>query len=97
MGTQRERLARLTDRWRARHDTRRPSPGGRPPASAERESLARRAFPFRELSPQAYADRHGEDMAGFTYDDERYADPELDAWLVELGAILRARRRGRGG
>ncbi len=31
-------------------------------------------------------------MIGFTYDDEAYADPQLDAWLVEVGRLLRARR-----
>ncbi len=31
-------------------------------------------------------------MAAFTYDDERYADPELDAWIVEVGRLLREDR-----
>jgi hypothetical protein len=46
------------------------------------------------MAPQAYADLYGEEMTGFTYDDVRYADPELDAWLVTLGEVLRRRRRG---
>jgi hypothetical protein len=41
---------------------------------------------------QQYADAHGSDMIGFTYDEESYADPDLDAWVVELGGILRKRR-----
>jgi hypothetical protein len=36
-------------------------------------------------------------MPGFTYDEVAYADPELDAWLVELGEILRRRRGGSRG
>jgi hypothetical protein len=31
-------------------------------------------------------------MPGFTYDDESYADPALDAWVVEVGQLLRERR-----
>ncbi len=88
--SRRERLDVLTDRWRRRHDQRRRA--GRPPADPDREALAARAFPFRTQSPEAYVDEHGADMIGFTYDDEAYADPQLDAWLVEVGRLLRARR-----
>jgi hypothetical protein len=28
-------------------------------------------------------------MTAFTYDDERYDDPDLDAWLVKVGRLLR--------
>jgi len=86
----RDRLAALTDRWRARHDARRAV--DRPPADAEREALARRAFPYRTASPAAYVADHGPDMVAFTYDEERYADPVLDAWLLEVGRLLRDRR-----
>lgn len=95
MGTRRTRLHILTARWRTRHDQ--ASAGqSRPPASPAREAQAIGAFPFRELSPEAYADRYGADMPGFTYDDERYVDAKLDAWLVELGRILRSRGVIRG-
>ena len=86
----RQRLDELTDRWRARHDARRPA--DRPPADAEREALARRAFPYRTIAPADYVVEHGSDMIGFTYDDESYADPALDAWLLEVGRLLRERR-----
>jgi hypothetical protein len=82
----------LTDRWRARHDARRPQGGRRPRAPFAREFLASRAFPFRTVTPAAYVAEHGADMRGFTYDDERYADAELDAWIVEVGRLLRAPR-----
>ncbi|HET6381472.1 MAG TPA: hypothetical protein VFH63_10655 [candidate division Zixibacteria bacterium] len=97
MGGKRERLDQLTDRWRARHDARRPDPANRPPADPERERRARAAFPYRTESPAAYAERHGRDMIGFTYDEHAYDDPELDAWLLELGRILAERRRERRG
>ena len=86
-------LARLTDRWRRRHDAARPNADGRPVAEPEREALARRSFPFGEVSPAAYVAAHGGAMIGFTYDDARYADPALDAWLLEVGRLL-AERRG---
>ncbi len=97
MDGRRERLESLTRRWRARHDARRPiSPGERPPADPEREARAAAAFPFRSMAPEAYADLYGDEMPGFTYDEVRYADPELDAWLLQLGRILRQRRAGGG-
>jgi hypothetical protein len=83
-------LDRLTRRWRDRHDAK--LAGERPRASGGREALARRGFPYRDQSPAEYADEHAADMIGFTYDEESYADADLDAWLVELGGILRERR-----
>jgi hypothetical protein len=88
----RENLTRLTDRWRLRHDARRPGIDERPPADPDREALAGRAFPFESVDPAAYVAEHGPGMTGFTYDDARYADPELDAWLIEVGRLLRLRR-----
>jgi hypothetical protein len=34
-------------------------------------------------------------MPGFTFDDEAYRDPELDAWILEVGRLLRAGRAAR--
>ena len=90
----RERLEDLTDRWRARHDARRPDPDARPSASQARELLAASAFPYRTRSPADYVAEHGAAMAGFTFDEERFADPELDAWLQEVGRLLREARGG---
>lgn len=90
--THRAHLQRLTDRWRERHDARRPSPDARPPASAEREALAARAFPYRTMSPASYVTTYGPEMRAYTYDDERYGDAELDAWIVEVGRLLREPR-----
>jgi hypothetical protein len=90
--TRRDRLNRLTDRWRTRHDARRPALDARPPADPERETLARRAFPFRTVAPADYVAEHGNDMTAFTYDEARYADADLDAWLLDVGRRLRADR-----
>ena len=88
----RERLDERTDRWRRRHDARRPAPGDCPAADPERETLAKGAFPYRSMAPADYVAQHGDAMTAFTYDDERYADPELDAWILEVGRLLRELR-----
>jgi hypothetical protein len=90
--SRRAELSRLTDRWRARHDARRPSVSERPPADPDREALAARAFPFRTLTPAAYVAQNADAMRAFTYDDARYTDPDLDAWLLEVGRLLRQGR-----
>jgi hypothetical protein len=90
--THREHLQQLTDRWRARHDARRPHADDRAPADPDREALAARAFPFETVTPAEYVAAHGTDMTAFTYDEARYADAELDAWLLEVGRLLRQDR-----
>jgi hypothetical protein len=90
--SRREHLERLTDRWRTRHDARRPARDDRPPADPAREALASRAFPFRIVTPADYVAEHGADMTAFTYDEARYADADLDAWLLEVGRLLREDR-----
>ena len=88
----RQQLDRLTDRWRRRHDARRAPADQRPPADPEREALAARAFPFGSMSPAAYVEAHAADMRAFTYDEAQYTDPDLDAWLLEVGRLLGERR-----
>ena len=66
--------------------------GGSPRGRPRREDVAARAFPFRSMSPAAYVAEDGTDMTGFTYDEATYRDPELDAWLLEVGRLLRMRR-----
>ena len=91
--TRRERLDVLTDRWRRRHETRRPDVDHRPMAAPERQARAARVFGHASTSPAEYVAAHGADMTAFTYDDEGYADPELDAWIVAVGRLLRERGR----
>jgi hypothetical protein len=86
----RERLSNLTVRWRARRDARHSE--ARPPADPAREALAARSFPFRSVSAATYVAEHGTDMTGFTYDEAHYSDPDLDAWLLEVGRLLRMHR-----
>lgn len=85
-------LDRLTRRWQQRHDARRQADPFRPRANPGREALAKRGFPYQSVTPADYVAEHGEAMAGFTYDDESYADPALDAWILEVGRLLRERR-----
>lgn len=86
----RSRLEELTDRWRTRHDARLHAEGPLP-ADTEREARASAAFPWRTEPPAEYAARYGAGMIGYTYDAYTYTDPELEAWLRELGEILRQR------
>ena len=67
--------------------------GPRPPADAERETRATAFFPWRTEAPAEYAARYGAAMTGYTYDAYTYSDPALEAWLTELGEILRQRGR----
>jgi hypothetical protein len=85
-------LDRLTRRWQQRHDARRLGDPSRPRANPGREALAKRGFPYRDVTPADYVAEHGDAMPGFTYDDESYADAALDTWIVEVGTLLRERR-----
>jgi hypothetical protein len=88
----RSRLTELTDRWRVRHEARLAA-GERSAADPERQARARDYFPWTTETPAEYAARHGAAMIGYTYDAYTYTDPALQAWLVELGEILRQRGR----
>ena len=85
-------LDRLTRRWQQRHDARHAADAFRTRANPGREALAKRGFPFADVTPSDYVAERGDEMPGFTYDDESYADPDLDAWIVEVGRLLRERR-----
>lgn len=88
----RNRLERLTERWRTRHE-KRLATGVRPMADAGREAQATTYFPWRTETPAEYAARYGAAMTGYTYDAYTYRDPGLEEWLRELGSMLRARGR----
>lgn len=88
----RARLEELTDRWRARHEARM-AQGPRPAADPEREARALAFFPWQAEAPAEYAAHYGAAMTGYTYDAYTYSDPALEAWLRELGEILRQRGR----
>ena len=67
--------------------------GDRPRADAEREERAAAFFPWRTETAAEYAHRYGAAMTGYTYDAYSYSDPALEAWLRELGELLRRRNR----
>ncbi len=91
--TRDRQLARLTERWRRRHNERRSaretSGATRQAADPERVERALRLFPYRDMAPAAYVAGFGDAMRGYTYDDYTYPDPELQAWLDEVGRLLR--------
>jgi hypothetical protein len=95
------RIEELTRRWQERREERRrtQSPDGVPREAADpvRSARAASAFPFRRVTPADYVARHGADMVGFTYDDYTYADAALQAWLDEVGRLLRLRSDQPGG
>jgi hypothetical protein len=88
----RDRLERLTDRWRGRHDARRQADPLQP-ADPARAARAEAFFPWLTTSPAEYAATYGAAMTGYTYDAYTYDDPALQAWLHELGDLLRLYRR----
>jgi hypothetical protein len=67
----------------------------REPADAARAARAAEAFPFRTVRPAEYVTLHGSEMSGYTYDDYRYGDPELQDWIDEVGRLLREGQIGR--
>jgi hypothetical protein len=58
-----------------------------PLADPGRERDARAWFP-REQTPEEYAARHAHAWVSFSFDDYRYRDPALTAWIQRLGDIL---------
>jgi len=67
-----------------------PYPGERPPADEGRTTMARAMF-AEGLSAGEYAARYAHEIACFSLDEIRYADPKLDAWIQDLGDILFSR------
>jgi hypothetical protein len=59
-----------------------------PLSDPPRERFASEYFPFREQSPEEFAARNAHAMFTFSFDDVRYRDPALDAWIGRLGDIL---------
>jgi len=96
--SRRERLERLTDRWRQRRSTRREvaarSGLNREPADEERVARAQRLFPYRVTPPRDYVREHGVEMTAYTYDDYSYPDADLQQWIDEVGRLLRSRKAG---
>ena len=64
----------------------------RPPAEPNREEMAA-SLHASGLAPEEFAARHAHEIACFSLDEVRYADPVLDAWIRRLGDIL-FRREG---
>jgi hypothetical protein len=58
-------------------------------ADPERLERASSLFPYRETTPAEYVREHRSAMTAYTYDDYTYPDAELQAWLDEVGRLLR--------
>lgn len=59
----------------------------RPPADPGYEKQARLMFPL-DLSPEEYAARHAHEWGCFSFDNYRFSDDRLDAWIQRLGDIF---------
>jgi hypothetical protein len=59
----------------------------RPLASPEHEQSALELFPL-DKSPEEYAARQGHRWACFSFDNYRFRDEKLDAWVQRLGEIF---------
>jgi hypothetical protein len=57
-------------------------------ASPLREESAKELFPYRSMSVEEYAARHGADWGCFSFDEYRYADESLDRWIAALGRLF---------
>lgn len=44
-------------------------------------------FPL-DLSPEEYAARHAHEWGSFSFDNYRFRDDRLDAWIQQLGDIF---------
>ncbi len=58
-----------------------------PLADPGREHDAAEIFPLSQ-SPEEYAARNGHRWICFSFDNYRYRDPALNAWIQQLGDIL---------
>jgi hypothetical protein len=59
----------------------------RPPADPAYEAQAKLLFPL-DLTPEEYAARHAHEWASFSFDEHRFSDGRLDAWIQRLGDIF---------
>ena len=64
----------------------------RPAADRGYEEQARLLFPL-DQSPEEYAARHAHEWGCFSFDEYRFSDERLDAWIQRLGDIF-FRRNG---
>jgi hypothetical protein len=59
----------------------------RPRADPGREEFAKRMFD-EGLSPEEYAARNADGFYCFSFDEVRFSDPALDAWIQRFADIL---------
>ena len=62
----------------------------RPLADPGRENSALQLFPFREMTAEQYAAWYAHTCACSSFDQYRYSDSALGAWIDELHRIMRS-------
>jgi hypothetical protein len=60
----------------------------RPMADPTRVAMAREMFPVLELSPEQYVARWSHTIMCSSFDQYRYPDPALGAWIDETHRLL---------
>ena len=60
----------------------------RPLADPSRVELAMHLFPYRELSAEEWAARYAHTVGCSSFDQYRYPDPALGAWIDELHRLF---------
>ena len=60
----------------------------RPFAPSKFEETTAELFPYEALSPEEYAGRKGSNWDMFSFDNYRFQNVALDAWIQRLGQIL---------
>jgi hypothetical protein len=61
----------------------------RPLADSDRVQAAMRMFPYRSQTPGFYAAHNAHLWGASSFDNYRYPDPSLSAWIDELHRLLR--------
>jgi hypothetical protein len=59
-----------------------------PPAPPDRDADARRLFPYRTMSAEEYAARHGSSWVCFSFGDYVYEDEALNEWIHTVDDIF---------
>ncbi len=60
----------------------------RPLAHSDFEKTAIELFPYATMSPEEYAGRNGSGWDMFSFDNYRFQNAALDAWIQRFGQIL---------
>jgi hypothetical protein len=67
----------------------------KPICNPDHEKFYATQFPWQTMSVEEYAARHSHTIGAFSLDSYSFSDQRFDAWMTQLGAILRDTDRAR--